>query len=83
VEQADPQVRLQRLYLVADGGGGDVQFPGRQAETEVAGRTLEGADGVEWGRGQKSVLMVKNNSSIVQKSSFVDHLIRSYSAVKS
>jgi hypothetical protein len=44
-EQRLAQMGLQLAHLMADRGGRDRQFLGRQAETESARRGLEGAQG--------------------------------------
>ena len=47
LEQAHAKACLQRLHLLPDGGGGDMQLVRGQLETEMARRRFEGAQRVE------------------------------------
>ena len=50
-EQLNPQIVLQRLDLMTDCRGRYVQLFGRPGKAQMAGRSLEGAQGIErWQR---------------------------------
>ena len=48
LEQLHTQPLLQQADLLADGASSDVQLVRGLLEAEMAGRRLEGAQGIEW-----------------------------------